>query len=105
MFGLAAFAMPLVGQMVGGFLGGLANQGNQGGHGCHGHHHHHHHHDHGNNNLREAAQDFRMAQQDYRDAQRNFSQGDFFGGVSELISARQHESDGFSHLSGGRGWI
>jgi hypothetical protein len=97
MFGLAAFAMPLVGQMLGGILGGLANQG---GHGCHGHHHHHDH-----NNLREAAQDFRMAQQDYRDAQRNFSQGDFFGGVSELISARQHESDGFSHLSGGRGWI
>jgi len=100
MFGLAAFAMPLVGQMLGGILGGLANHGNQGGHGCHGHHHHH-----GHNNTREAAQDFRMAQQDYRDAQQDFSQGNFFGGLSELAEARQHEADGFSHLNGGRGWI
>jgi hypothetical protein len=96
MFGLAAFAMPLVGNMLGGILGGLANQG---GHGCHGHHHHHDH-----NNLREAAQDFRMAQQDYRDAQQDFSQGNVFGGLSELAEARQHEADGLSHLNGG-GWI
>ena len=76
MFGLAAFAAPLIGNMLGGLFGG---QGNQGGHGCHGHHHHHHH-DH--NNLREAAQDFRMARQDYHDAQRDFSQGNIFGGLS-----------------------
>ena len=104
MFGIAAFAAPLIGNMLGGLLGGLANQGNQGNqgsHGCHGHHHHHHQ----DNNLREAAQDFRAAQQDYRDAQRDFSQGNVFGGLSELSSARQHEADGFSHLSGGRGWI
>ena len=76
MFGLAAFAAPLIGNMLGGLLGGLANQGNQGGHGCHGHHHHHDH-----NNLREAAQDFRsMAREDYHDAQRDFSQGNIFGG-------------------------
>lgn len=101
MFGLAAFAMPMVGQMLGGILGGLANQGNQGGHGCHGHHHHHNH-----NNLREAAQDFRMAQQDYRDAQQDFAQGNIFGGLSELAEARQHQADGFSHLNGGGGgWI
>ena len=103
MFGLAAFAAPLIGNMLGGLLGGLANQGNQGnqgGHGCHGHHHHQDH-----NNLREAAQDFRMARQDYHDAQRDFSQGNIFGGLSELAEARQHEADGLSHLSGGRGWI
>jgi hypothetical protein len=83
--------------MIGGILGGLASQG---GHGCHGHHHHHDH-----NNLREAAQDFRAARQDYRDAAQDFARGDFFGGISELMSARQHELDGLSHLSGGRGWI
>jgi hypothetical protein len=55
--------------------------------------------------LREAAQDFRMAREDYRDAQQNFAQGNVFGGLSELAEARQHEADGFSHLSGGRGWI
>lgn len=99
MFALAGLAAPLIGNMIGGILGGL---GNQGGHGCHGHHHHH---NHGNNNLREAAQDFRAAQQDYRDAAQDFARGDVFGGLSELSSARQHEADGFSHLSGGRGWI
>jgi hypothetical protein len=46
-----------------------------------------------------------MAQQDYRDAQQDFARGDVFGGLSELAEARQHEADGFSHLSGGRGWI
>ena len=102
MFGLAAFAMPLVGQMLGGMLGGLGNQGSQGGHGCHGHHHHH---NHGNNNLREAAQDFRMAQQDFREARQDFAQGDVFGGLSNLAEARQHQADGFSHLNGGGGWI
>jgi protein-disulfide isomerase-like protein with CxxC motif len=83
--------------MLGGLFGGQGNQASQG---CHGHHHHHDH-----NNLREAAQDFRMAREDYRDAQQNFAQGNVFGGLSELAEARQHEADGFSHLSGGRGWI
>jgi hypothetical protein len=100
MFALAGLAAPLIGNLLGGILGG---QGNQGSHGCHGHHHHH---NHNNNNMREAAQDFRMAQQDYRDAQRDFSQGDVFGGLRELSEARQHTADGFSHLSGGGGgWI
>ena len=99
MFALAGLAAPLIGNMLGGILGGL---GNQGSHGCHGHHHHHHH----DNNMREAAQDFRMAQQDYRDAQQDFRQGDVFGGLRELSEARQHTADGFSHLSGGGGgWI
>jgi hypothetical protein len=98
MFGLAGLAMPFIGNI----LGGLFNQGSQGAHGCHGHHHHHHHHDH--NNLREAAQDFRMAREDYRDAQQDFSRGDFFGGMQELSEAREHMQDGYSHL-GGRGWI
>ena len=67
---------------------------------CQGHHHHHN-----QNNMREAAQDFRMARQDYNDAQRDFSQGNIRGALSELGEARQHEADGLSHLSGGRGWI
>lgn len=104
MFPLAGLAAPLIGNMIGGMLGGLfGGQGNEGSHGCHGHHHHRHHHDH--NNIREAAQDFRMAQQDFREAQQDFSRGDFFGGMSELAEARQHEADGLSHLNGGRGWI
>jgi hypothetical protein len=98
MFGLAGLAMPFIGNMLGGLFGG---QGAQGGHGCHGHHHHHSH----NNNLREAAQDFRMAREDYRDAQQDFARGDFFGGMQELSEANQHYQDGVSHLQGGRGWI
>ena len=86
--------------MLGGARWLFGGQGSQGSHGCHGHHHHHNH-----NNMREAAQDFRMAQQDYRDAQQNFAQGNVFGGLSELAEAKQHMADGFSHLSGGRGWI
>ena len=98
MFGLAGLAGPLIGNLI----GNLFNQGNQGSHGCHGHHHHHHHHD---NNLREAAQDFRMAREDYRDAQQDFARGDFFGGMRELSEAQGHYQDGLSHLQGGRGWI
>ena len=105
MFALAGLAAPLIGNMLGGLFGGQGGQGSQGSQGCHSHHHHHHHNHHNNNNLREAAQDFRMAQQDYRDARQDFSQGNIFGGLSELAEARQHEADGFSHLSGGRGWI
>ena len=100
MFGLAGLAMPFVSQMLGGALGGLF--GGQSSHGCHGHHHHHHHHD---NNLREAAQDFRMARQDYREAQQDFARGDVFGGLENLAEAREHYQDGLSHLQGGRGWI
>jgi len=100
MFALAGLAMPLVGQMLGGLLGG--GQGAQGGQGCHGHHHHHHH---GNNNINQAAQDFRMARQDYREAQQDFSRGDVFGGLQNLAEANEHYQDGLSHLNGGRGWI
>ena len=101
MFALAGLAAPFIGNMIGGMLGGIfGGQGNQGNHGCHGDHHHH-----GHNNLREAAQDFRAAKQDYRDAAQDFARGDVFGGLSELASARQHEADGLSHLTGGRGWI
>ena len=100
MFGLAGLAMPFVGQMLGSALGGLF--GGQGSQGCHGHHGHHHHH---NNNLREAAQDFRMARQDYREAQQDFSRGDVFGGLQNLAEANEHYQDGLSHLNGGRGWI
>jgi len=100
MFGLAGLAMPFVGQMLGNALGGLF--GGQGNHGCHGHHGHHHHH---NNNLREAAQDFRAARQDYREAQQDFSRGDVFGGLQNLAEANEHYQDGLSHLNGGRGWI
>ena len=98
MFGL--LAAPFISNMVGNMLGGLFNQGNQGGYGCHGHHHHH-----GHNNLREAAQDFRMAREDYRDAQQDFRRGDIIGGLENLAEAREHYQDGLSHLSGGRGWI
>ena len=100
MFALAGLAAPLIGNMIGGMLGGIfGGQGNQGSHGCHGNH--------GHNNFSEAIQDFRAAQKDYSDAARNFSQGNFFGGISELASARQHEMDGLSHLTGGRGcgWV
>lgn len=101
MFGLAGLAMPFIGQMLGGALGGLfGGQGAQGGHGCHGHHHHSH-----NNNLREAAQDFRQAREDYRDAQQDFRRGDIIGGLENLAEAREHYQDGLSHLNGGRGWI
>ena len=99
MFGM--LAMPLIGQMISGALGGLfGGQGAQGGHGCHGHHHHH-----GDRNLREAAQDFRQAREDYRDAQQDFRRGDIIGGLENLAEAREHYQDGLSHLSGGRGWI
>ena len=99
MFGLAGLALPLAGNLLGGLFGGQGNQGSQG---CHGHHHHHHN---NNNNINQAAQDFRMARQDYSDAQRNFAQGNVFGGLSELAEARQHMSDGLSHMTGGRGYI
>jgi hypothetical protein len=97
MFGL--LAMPMISNLIGSALGGLF--GGQGSHGCHGHHHHHHH----DNNLREAAQDFRMAREDFRDAQQDFARGDFFGGMRELSEAQEHYQDGLSHLQGGRGWI
>jgi hypothetical protein len=95
MFGF--LAAPFISNMLGNALGNLFNQG---GHGCHGHHHHH-----GHNNLREAAQDFRMAREDFRDAQRDFARGDIIGGLEELADANQHMQDGYSHLGGGRGWI
>ena len=98
MFGLLpAFAGPL----VGGLLNNLFNHHH---HHHHGHHGHHGHHDHGcHNNLREAAQDFRMAREDFRDAQQDFARGDFFGGMEELSEANQHMADGYSHLN--RGYI
>jgi hypothetical protein len=97
-----------LGNMLGGALGGLFNQGGQEGV----HHHHHHHHQ---NNTDQAAQDFQKAGKELGEAQQDFSSGNIRGGIQELTQATQYiqdglnqlsgGQDGLNQLSGGRGWI
>jgi hypothetical protein len=108
------FGLEGIGNMLGGALGGLFNQGGQGAEGADGCHHHHHHHHH-QNNTDQAAQDFQKAGQEFGDAKQDFSQGNIRGGIQELTEANQYlqdglnqlsgGQDGFNQLSGGRGWI